>query len=32
MPEDSPKLEAWIRFGQPLDSVIDDYPRILDAW
>ena len=32
MPEDSPKLEAWIRFGQPLDSVIDDFPRILDAW
>ena len=32
MPEDSPKLEAWIRFGQPLDPVLDDYSRIFDAW
>jgi hypothetical protein len=32
MPEDNRKLEAWIRFGQPLDPVIDDYPRIFDAW
>ncbi len=32
MPEDTRKIEAWIRFGQPLDTVIDDYPRIFDAW
>ena len=32
MPEDTRKLEAGVRFGQPLDTVIDDYPRIFDAW
>ena len=32
MPEAPRKLEVWIRFGQPLDPVLDDYPRIFDAW
>ena len=25
-------LEAWIRIGQPLEPVMDDYKRIFDAW
>lgn len=25
-------LEAWIRIGQPLEPVIDDYLRVFDAW
>ncbi len=25
-------LEPWIRIGQPLETVMDDYPRIFDAW
>lgn len=32
MPDVTPKLETWIRFGQPLDPVLDDYQRIFDAW
>jgi hypothetical protein len=25
-------LECWMRVGQPLEPLIDDYPRIFDAW
>jgi hypothetical protein len=25
-------MELWMRIGQPLEPVIDDYPRIFDAW
>ena len=25
-------LVPWIRIGQPLENVLDDYERILDAW
>ncbi len=25
-------LEAWMRIGQPLEPVLDDYERCLDAW
>ena len=25
-------LQAWIRIGQPLEPVMDDYGRIFDAW
>ncbi|MEE2658692.1 MAG: hypothetical protein VX733_09335 [Candidatus Latescibacterota bacterium] len=25
-------LEPWIRIGQPLENVIEDYERIFDAW
>lgn len=25
-------MEAWMRIGQPLEPVLDDYPRIFDAW
>ncbi|NKB71603.1 MAG: hypothetical protein GKR89_31400 [Candidatus Latescibacteria bacterium] len=25
-------LEAWMRIGQPLEPVMDDYPRIFEAW
>ena len=25
-------LTPWIRIGQPLESVVDDYERIFDAW
>ena len=25
-------LTAWIRIGQPLEAVVDDYERIFDAW
>ena len=25
-------LQAWIRIGQPLEPVMDDYERIFDAW
>ena len=32
MPEGTRELEAWIRFGRTLDTVIDDCPRIFDAW
>ena len=26
------KLSMWMRFGQPLEAVIDDYEPIFDAW
>ena len=26
------KLALWIRFGQPLEVVIEDYQRIFDGW
>ena len=25
-------LEPWVRIGQPLEAVMDDYKRIFDAW
>ena len=25
-------LTPWIRIGQPLEAVVDDYERIFDAW
>ena len=25
-------LEPWIRIGQPLEPVMQDYPRVFDAW
>ena len=25
-------LQAWIRIGQPLEPVMNDYERIFDAW
>ena len=25
-------LKPWIRIGQPLEAVIEDWERILDAW
>ena len=25
-------LRAWMRIGQPLEPVLDDYERCLDAW
>lgn len=25
-------LQPWIRIGQPLEAVVDDYERIFDAW
>ena len=25
-------LQAWIRIGQSLEPVMDDYERIFDAW
>lgn len=25
-------LEAWIRIGQPMEEVLNDYSRIFDAW
>ena len=25
-------LEAWMRIGQPLERVVDDFARIFDAW
>jgi len=25
-------LEPWIRIGQPLEPVMEDYPRVFDAW
>ena len=25
-------LEPWIRIGQPLEDVMEDYPRVFDAW
>ncbi|HIG18749.1 MAG TPA: hypothetical protein EYQ31_16475, partial [Candidatus Handelsmanbacteria bacterium] len=25
-------LQPWIRSGQPLEDVVDDYERIFDAW
>lgn len=25
-------LQPWMRIGQPLEAVMDDYPRIFDAW
>ncbi|MBI3971909.1 MAG: hypothetical protein HY332_11520 [Chloroflexi bacterium] len=27
-----PELEVWMRLGQPLEPVLADYERILDAW
>ena len=26
------KMTVWMRFGQPLEDVIEDYGRIFDAW
>ena len=25
-------LKPWIRIGQPLEAVMEDYERIFDAW
>ena len=25
-------LQPWIRIGQPLEAVVDDYESIFDAW
>ncbi|MGH2351753.1 MAG: hypothetical protein ACRDJN_09090, partial [Chloroflexota bacterium] len=27
-----PELEVWMRVGQPLEPVLADHERILDAW
>ena len=32
MSESRKKLQAWIRFGQPLETVIDDFMTTFDAW
>ena len=26
------RLSAWMRFGQPLEAVIDNYSEIFDGW
>lgn len=26
------KLSLWMRFGQPLEPVIEDYDRVFDGW
>ena len=25
-------MQAWMRIGQPLEPVMNDYDRIFDAW
>jgi len=32
MPENKKKLEVWMRFGQPLEAVMEDFERTFDAW
>ena len=32
MPETEKKLQAWMRFGQPLEPVVRNFKAIFDAW
>ena len=32
MADNRRRLKAWMRFGQPIETVLDDYERVLDAW
>jgi len=32
MPDDPARLEAWMRFGQPVETILDNYERVFDAW
>jgi hypothetical protein len=32
VPDSEPRLQSWMRFGQPIETVLNDYRRVFDAW